>query len=141
MENRRLHHSLVTVFRIIADSHFPNYLSNPINNLTVQHGYSTRSVALPTPTFSRSIKEKSFYVNFVSHFNQLPDYIKHSQSVLSFKNKLKLFLLEKQFSSIWFITVIIMFRCLILSRYLVTYWVWVEDRHSSGELHPFSVNV
>ena len=100
MENRRLHHSLVTVFRIIADSHFPNYLSNPINNLTVQHGYSTRSVALPTPTFSRSIKEKSFYVNFVSHFNQLPDYIKHSQSVLSFKNKLKLFLLEKQFSSI-----------------------------------------
>ncbi len=81
----------------ILHGNAPNYLLQPITDASVSHSYTTRFCDLvPVPRFRTNLKQNSFYVKVSQDYNLLPEYIRNSRSLVTFKYKVKVFLLNAQ---------------------------------------------
>ncbi len=99
MENRRLLHSMCFIFNMLKGSS-PSYFNNYLYYSGSNHSYSTRCNSLLTPAYHYLIKQNSFFVKRITEFNHLPNDLKLTCSIGSFRNRLKKYLIERQCSSI-----------------------------------------
>lgn len=67
---------------------------------TMQHQYETRKNNLMIPTHRLTLYKKACLYNGITIFNKIPDNIKNIKSLKHFKNKLKTFLIERNFYSL-----------------------------------------
>ena len=99
MSNRRLHHSLSMVYKIINNL-VPAYLIDPITSIIRPNYYDTRNKNLPIPFSQSHIKSSSFYCSSINRYNSLPNTIKSSSSLNVFKSNVKLYLKSMQHSGV-----------------------------------------
>ncbi len=95
MNYRRTIHGLCMVYKIL-NRLVPPYTILPISQITTTHQYSTRHDFLPIPRSRTAVKSMSFYCACVDSYNSLPDTIKSSGSLYSFKHHLNKYFMEMQ---------------------------------------------
>ncbi len=95
MSYRRACHGLSLVYKIVHKL-VPDYVIEPISSLNIQHSYATRHQHLPVPLCRTSIKSSFFYSEYIKKYNSLPESIKSSTSLSSFKTSIKLYYLSIQ---------------------------------------------
>ena len=74
----------------------PEYITDLFKKTSVAHNRQLRSVGndmLSIPCTKTCYYDRSFTVDGAKQWNELPIYIKHSPSLLSFKNSIKAYLL------------------------------------------------
>ena len=74
----------------------PEYITHLFKKTSVAHNRQLRSVGndmLSIPRTKTSYYDRSFTVDGAKQWNELPINIKHSPSLLSFKNSIKAYLL------------------------------------------------
>ncbi len=97
-ENRRFMHKCTMVFKR-RNSLAPLYLIDSFNSNIVYHSYSTRnSYKLRIPIVRTEYYGRSFLISGCNAWNNIPDYIRSSVSLNSFKfNMFKYLLAKTQF--------------------------------------------
>lgn len=87
LEQRRSHHSLCLLYRILSQG-TPSYLASNFQHLSSHHDRGTRAqtdTQLAIPLHRTSIYTRSFTVSAARSWNLLPTAVRGSQSVVSFR--------------------------------------------------------
>ena len=97
MKNRRIFHSLTLMFKIL-NGLAPEYLRDTVTMVSELHERNTRANTNKNIWICKNVKSKirrsSFAFYAAKSFNEIPENIKNSKSVQTFKNKLMKFLLS-----------------------------------------------